>query len=205
MNRHAHYQDIKSLARKKREHHGVVTAEFGLREIRRIYKKEGIRIDYYPLPYKIKALYMCADGDFSVAVQRKLPHEPKLFALVHELKHHYCDRDALGDGFISCGDYNMDNVIEVGAEVFAAEFIYPEAEFADDIARHRISNWTAEDIVDLKRTCKARVSYRFLCKRLEHLRLIGRGEFDRVKFQKLEDAIYGAPFYKHRTATFANV
>ena len=37
---------------------------------------------------------LCEDGDCSVAIQRTLPDEPKLFALVHELKHHYCDRTA---------------------------------------------------------------------------------------------------------------
>lgn len=200
MSRHAHYEDLKSLARERREHYGVVTEGFGLRELRRIYKAEGIRIDYFPLPYKIKALYMCADEDCSVAVQRRLPDEPKLFALVHELKHHYCDRDALGEGIIHCGDYNMDEVIEIGAEVFAAEFIYPEAEFVEDIEPHRVSSWTAEDVVRLKQTCKARVSYRFICKRLEQLRLISRGAFDRVQFQKLEDAMYGVPFYRRRTA-----
>lgn len=204
MSRHAHYQDLKSLAREKREQYGVVTDAFGLRELRRIYKAEGIRIDYFPLPYKIKALYMCADGDYSVAVQRRLPDEPKLFALVHELKHHYCDRDALGDGIIHCGDYNLDEVIEIGAEVFAAEFIYPESEFAEDLAAHDVASWTAEDIVRLKRSCKARVSYRFLCKRLEQLRLIRRGAFDRVQFQKLEDSIYGVPFYKRRPKAAAN-
>lgn len=29
----------------------------------------------------------------------------------------------IGDGVIHCGDYNMDDVIEIGAEVFAVEFI----------------------------------------------------------------------------------
>jgi len=204
MSRRAHYAELKALAREKREHYGVATEAFGLLEIRKIYRAEGIRIDYYPLPYKIKALYMCADGDCSVAVQRKLPEEPKLFALVHELKHHYCDREALGDGVIHCGDYNMDDVIEIGAEVFAAEFIYPEAEFARDIAPLGLTTWTPEDVVSLKRNCKATVSYRFLCKRLEHLGQIGRGEFEDVKFKKLEDQIHGVPYHRRRrTAAFA--
>ncbi len=203
MSRRAHYQELKALAREKRGDFGVATDAFGLREVRAIYKAEGIRIDYWPLPYKIKALYMCADGDCSVAVQRKLPDEPKLFALVHELKHHYCDREALGDGVIHCGDYNMNEVIEIGAEVFAAEFIYPEAEFAADIAPLGLAAWTAEDVVRLKRNCKARVSYRFLCKRLEQLRLVGRGAFDDVKFQKLEDRMYGVPYHRRRVTSFA--
>jgi len=48
--------------------------------------------------------------------------------LVHELKHHYVDQKAIEDGKIKCGDYNAHEVIEKGAEVFAAEFIYPEQE-----------------------------------------------------------------------------
>lgn len=205
MNRHAHYQELKELAREKRRRHGVVTESFGLMEVRRIYRQEGIRVDYWPLSYKIKALYMCADGDCSVAIQRWLPDEPKLFALVHELKHHYCDREALGDGVIQCGDDNMNEVIEIGAEVFAAEFIYPEAEFATDIARFGVSNWTPGEVVRLKRTCKARVSYRYLCKRLEQLRLVEKGAFERVKFQKLEEQMYGVPFHRRRTSSSARV
>lgn len=198
MDRYAHYEDLKNLARDKREQYGVDTAVFGLREVRKIYSAEGIKIDYYPLPYKIKALYMCADGDYSVAVQRKLPDEPKLFALVHELKHHYRDQDALGSGVIHCGDYNMNEPIEKGAEVFAAEFIYPEAEFADDLDTLRISAWRPEDVVTLKRNCKAKVSYRYLCKRLEHLALVVPGAFDTVKFQKLEDSLFGVPYHRRR-------
>jgi Zn-dependent peptidase ImmA (M78 family) len=188
---------LKSLARKKREEFCVATAAFGLREVRAIYKAEGIRIDYWPLSYKIKAIYMCADGDYSVAVQRALPDEPKLFALVHELKHHYRDQEIIQGGMISCGDYNANELIEKGAEVFAAEFIYPETEFLDDIRPLGITHWRAEDLVRFKREqCKAKVSYRYLCKRLERLGLIARGEFTQVKFQKLEESMFGIPFHR---------
>ena len=129
-----------------------------------------------------------------------LPDEPRLFALVHELKHHYRDRDALGAGFISCGDYNMNELIEKGAEVFAAEFIYPEAEFVKDIAPRRVSKWTPDAVVRLKQDCKARVSYRFLCKRLERLKLVGKGDFDAIKFKKLEEEMFGPPLYKQLLA-----
>jgi Zn-dependent peptidase ImmA (M78 family) len=195
------YEMLKALAREKREHYRVATDAFGLREVRVIYKAEGIRIDHYPLPWKIKALYMCSDGEFSVAVQRKLPDEPKLFALVHELKHHFCDREALGTGVIHCGDYNMDEVIEIGAEVFAAEFIYPEAEFARDITPLGLTTWTPEDVVRLKRDCKAKVSYRYLCKRLERLGHIAIGAFQEIQFKKLEDQLFGVPYYRRRPSS----
>lgn len=198
MSRHAYYEALKLLARQKRTEHGVDTASLGLREVRGIYRAEAIRIDYYPLPYKIKALYMCDDGDCSVALQRRLPDEPKLFALIHELKHHYRDREALGAGVIHCGDYDANELIEKGAEVFAAEFIYPEAEFAQDIARLDLSFREPADVVTLKRACKAKVSYAFICKRLQRLGLITPEQFRAVQFQKLEDQICGVPFYRYR-------
>jgi Zn-dependent peptidase ImmA (M78 family) len=201
MNRRAYYEDLRALAHEKRTAFNVVTARLGLREIRAIYAAEEIRIDYWPLPKKIKALYMCADGEYSVAIQRSLPIEPKLFALVHELKHHYRDQDALGSGIIHCGDYNQNELIEKGAEVFAAEFIYPEAEFMDDVRNHGITTWQADKVIHFKRNCGAKVSYRFLCKRLEWLRLTSPGQFANVKFQKLEYQLFGVPFYRRRRAS----
>ncbi len=198
MSRGDYYEDLKALAREKREGHRVTTAALGLRELRRIYAAEGVRIDYWPLAYRVKALYMCDDGDCSVAVQRRLPDEPKVFALVHELKHHYRDRPALAGGLIHCGDYDANELIEKGAEVFAAEFIYPEAEFADDARRFQAAEWDEEDVVRFKRTCGARVSYQFICKRLEWLGIIGAGRFRGVQFQKLEHRIFGAPFRRRR-------
>jgi Zn-dependent peptidase ImmA (M78 family) len=196
MNRDAYFEGLKALAREKRAYHAVRTEAFGLREVRKIYKVEGIRIDPWPLPSKIKAMYMCADGDFSVAVQRKLPDEPKLFALVHELKHHYVDQEAIQNGMVLCGEYNQNELIEKGAEVFAAEFIYPEAEFSELAQSLNVARWQAETIVHLKRLIKAKVSYTFVRKRLERLGIIVRGEYDPVKFQKLEEKMFGLPFWK---------
>ena len=198
MKRDTYFETLKALAREKRVCHAVRTDSFGLREVRKIYKDEGIRIDPWPLPPKIKAMYMCSDGDFSVAVQRKLPDEPKLFALVHELKHHYLDQQLIQNGMVLCGDYNQNELIEKGAEVFAAEFIYPEAEFAQLVESLMVSGWHAETIVHLKRRISAKVSYTFIRKRLERLGLIVRGEYDHVKFQKLEEKMFGLPFWKVR-------
>lgn len=81
---------------------------------------EGIRIDSWNLPgTKIRACYF-ADGEPSVMVRKDLPREPKLFALVHELKHHYVDRESILNGEHRCGAYNENELIEKGADVFAA-------------------------------------------------------------------------------------
>ena len=191
----SHFDDLKKLARKKRILHKVDTAAFGLQDVRAIYKAEGIKIDYYPLPNKIKALYMCDDGYCSVALQKKLPDEPKIFALLHELKHHYCDQEILTNGYLHCGDFNMKDPIEIGAEVFAAEFIYPIKEFAHDVSLLNIQEWSETDIINFKRNCKAKVSYAYICRRLTELRLIGFNQFKGVQFQKREYEIFGLPYH----------
>jgi hypothetical protein len=53
-------------------------------------------------------------------------------------------------------------------------------------------------VVEVKRFCNAKVSYRFICKRLERLGLVSPGQFNGVQFQKLEDEIYHVPFYRRR-------
>ena len=198
MGRLAYYERMKLLAREKRAQHGTVTAHFGLREIRAIYKQEGITVDLWKLPATIRAVYMCDGDDPSVLVNRGLPTEPRLFAMVHELKHHYVDRSIIERGGMRCGDYNANQMLEIGAEVFAAEFIYPEAEFRDCLNQLGIAaaEWTPETVVLLKRSCGARVSYRFLQKRLERHGIIPRNAFAGVQFQKLEEEIYGPPIYK---------
>ena len=140
---------------------------------------------------------MCDDSDPSVAINKTLPREPKLFSLVHELKHHYVDRELIENGKIKCGDYNANQAIEIGAEVFAAEFIYPETEFLARVELLGIQpQCSAEDVVRLKRECGACVSYQFLRKRLIRLGFSSKNAFDGVQFQKLEEQMFGLPIYK---------
>lgn len=192
------YEQAKCLASQKRAEFGVTTEALDLNLIRRIYGGEGIRIDKWDFSPSIRAVYMCDDGDTSVAVNRNLPREPYMFALVHELKHHFTDKPLLQGGQLKCGDYNANELIEKSAEVFAAEFIFPEAEFIErtqqiGIQRMRCS---AEDVVRLKHSCNACVSYTFLRKRLVRLGYAEEATLAKVKFTKLEESMYGKPIYK---------
>lgn len=205
MSRSSYYEDLKALAREKRALHQVHTNAFGLRELRKIYSQEGVRIDQWPFTYKVKALYMCEGGVSSVAVRRRLPDEPKLFALVHELKHHYADREGLGNGAFPCCDYNQNEMIEIGAEVFAAEFIFPQAEFEQALVALGVEHWEPSDVVHLKHSICAKVSYQFLCKRLEWLELVPPGHFRTVQFKKLDASIYGAPFRRFALAKLGSL
>jgi Zn-dependent peptidase ImmA (M78 family) len=193
-----YYEAMKRLAAEKRELYSITTDKLGLQRIRAVYKAEGIVIDLWNASARIRAVYMCDGGDPSVLVNRNLPKIPKLFAMAHELKHHYCDQGALQNGELRCGDYNANEVIEKAAEVFAAEFIFPESEFlvcVKSLGMER-GKVTPEGVVEIKRGCAAQVSYKFLQKRLEWFQFIEPGEFAKVKFQNLEETIYGVPIYR---------
>ena len=198
MYRSQYYESMKALADEKRAAYGVETQSLGLQAVRGIYKNEGIVVDLWELPARIRGAYMCDDGDPSVLINKNLPKEPRLFAMVHELKHHYCDQTAIKNGKLQCGDYNANEVIEIGAEVFAAEFIFPEVEFLKLVQDEGIEagKCAPEDVVDLKRACGAPVSYKFLQKRLEWFEIIAPHEFAKVRFQKLEEELFGLPIYK---------
>ena len=198
MSRSEYYEAMKVLAAEKRQKYNITTASLGLKKIREVYKAERIAIDLWETSHRIRAIYMCDGGDPSVLVNRNLPVQPRLFAMTHELKHHYCDQSALKNGQIRCGDYNANEVIEKAAEVFAAEFIYPSQEFLDCVFSMGLERGkvTPKGVVQLKRVCAAPVSYKFLQKRLEWFGFIERGEFAKVQFQKLEEEIFGTPIYR---------
>ncbi len=192
------YENLKLLAREKRAEHGIVTSKITIPVIKKIYKSEGIKVDYWEVSRKIRAAYFCDGDDCSVLLNKNLPQEPKIFSLVHELKHHFIDRSIIENGEIECGDYNANKEIEIGAEVFAAEFIFPEKEMREIIVAMGITrdNCDPKNIVDIKRSKYAPVSYTFIKKRFEYFGLIGRGTFDSIQFEKLEEEIYGKPIYK---------
>lgn len=194
----ANYDAVIALAKAKRVEHSVSTKSLNIAAIRRVYKAEGVRIDKWKFGSKIRAVYMVDDGDASVAIKDGMPKEPTLFSLVHELKHHFVDQALIQQGGLKCGDYNANEQIEKAAEVFAAEFIYPEDEFIACVVGLgiQIGSCTPEDVVKLKRTCNALVSYQFLSKRLLRLGFATPGAFDKIQFQKLEEKMFGVPFYK---------
>lgn len=206
MSRTDYYQALKALARSKRTEYGVTTDHLGIREMRGIYRREGIVLDLWPHRLKkVRAAYIVVDGAPHVLLNKAIkPVEPRLFSLAHELKHHLVDRDqaAASPCGLGCKEYvNYSGVpaIEIGAEVFAAEFIFPEDEFrawATPLLESRPCS--KEDVVRLKRVCPAHVSYTFVTKRLERLGLARPGAFAGVQFRKLEESIYGVPFYRRR-------
>jgi len=118
-----------------------------------------------------------------------------VFTMCHEIKHHFVDR---ASGLSFCDVSNEQSYIEIGAEVFAAELIFPEGDFVRlapsfDITRGHVQS---RAVINLKRETRTTMSYAALVKRLEFLGFIDPGMFAKIRWKKLEEEIYGEPLYK---------
>jgi len=115
----------------------------------------------------------------------------------HELKHHLVDRDSL---VALCDPSNQSAEIEIGAEVFAAELIYPERMFTENLTDMGVAKGacTARDLVVLKHETRTTLSYAGIAKRAAFLGFAPAGSLTKVGWKKLEEDVYGLPFYKQR-------
>jgi len=165
-------------------------------DLRRIYRAEGIRIDLWSYKFKgLRGAYFDDEMGSTVLLAKGLPQDPTVFTMAHELKHHLTDR---GLPVSYCDASNQSNPIEIGAEIFAAELIYPDQDFAADLIRMSVQHGTCtpEILVRLKHDTRTTLSYAGLAKRSEFMGFSEPGSLARVKWQKLEEEIYGVPLYK---------
>src|SRR6202048_968703 len=93
-----------------------------------------------------------------------LPEDPMVFTMGHELKHHLVDAEL---SLSYCDSSNEASMVEIGAEIFAAELIYPEDDFRRDLqsAGVRAGGCVAPDFVRLKYDTRTTLSYSDLAKR----------------------------------------
>jgi Zn-dependent peptidase ImmA (M78 family) len=196
MGRFDYYEELKQAARGLRVQYGLESAKVTRSELRRIYKDQGIRIDYWPGPLKnIRGAYFRDDIGATVMVAKGLPVEPTIFTLAHELKHHVCDdRDKAALVAAVLGK----SALDIGAEVFAAELIFPEELFHCWVAQVRCGDGdlSERDIVRLKHESETTLSYTSIRKRAEWLHYIPKGSYLRTLWRKLEEQIFGPPVYK---------
>jgi Zn-dependent peptidase ImmA (M78 family) len=195
VSRTTYYEELKVLARQVRTDYDLNSPRVLRSDLRRIYKDHQIRIDYWP--YRLKGLrgaYFDDEMGTSVFLA-KLPPEPTIFTMGHELKHHLVDRARKA---IYCAKSNENEAIEIGAEIFAAELVFPELDFAAHIKRMGVGlgKCTAEDLVCLKHETKTTLSCTALAKRAEFLGFAQSGSLAKVAWKKLEEQIYGEPVYK---------
>jgi Zn-dependent peptidase ImmA (M78 family) len=154
-------------------------------------------------PYKLKKLrgaYFNDENGASVMLAKGLPDDPMIFTMGHELKHHLVDRESIVS---LCDLSNQSAEIEIGAEIFAAELIYPEQMFHDHLLGLGVTmmgSCTPEHLVTLKHETRTTLSYAGLAKRAEFLGFAPPDSLGKIAWKKLEESIYGVPFYKQRFA-----
>lgn len=126
---------------------------------------------------------------------KSLPDDPLIFTMGHELKHFLTDRKLPST---YCHTKNVSEPIEIGAEVFAAELIFPECDFISYMERCGVQkgDCTPEVLVRLKHETRTTLSYQGLVKRASFLQFAEPGVLDRVQFAKLEEEMFGTPIYK---------
>ncbi len=196
MSRYTYYEEMKALARRVRQEHGLDGARVLRSDLRRVYRANGIRIDLWPHRFKtLRGAYFDDDLGPTVVLARDLPPEPLIFTMAHELKHHLADR---GRPLAYCDVSNQREPVEIGAEVFAAELIFPEQDFIDNLRGMgvRQRQCRPEDLVHLKRQTGTTLSYAGLAKRAEYLAFALPGSLAGIRWKKLEETLYGEPLYK---------
>lgn len=196
MTRSEYYERLKAQARHVRCDYELSTPRVLRLDMRRIYRDLGIRIDLWPWPLRgLRGAYFDDDLGPTVMLAKGLPDDPAIFTLGHELKHHLCDR---GRQLVWCADANASEALEIGAEVFAAELIFPEGDFTRSLAEMGITRETFEPeaLVHLKQRTRTTLSYAGLAKRAEWLGYAPRESLAKIKWKKLEEELYEEPIYK---------
>jgi len=199
-----YYEELKDLARKVRQRFCLETPRVMLSDMRTIYKDYKIDVDLWPrkdLPaVKLKGLRGAFFSDSygcSVLINRHLPVEPRIFTMGHELKHFLKDQNL---GSLWCGDDNTKDIIEIGAEIFSAELIFPDQDFKDrfDALSSGCSACVAEKLVHLKKETLTTLSYTALSKKAIFFKFAKSNDFKGVKWTKLEENLYGVPYHKQK-------
>jgi Zn-dependent peptidase ImmA (M78 family) len=196
VNRSDYYAQMKELARETRAKYGLTSPRVLKSDMRRIYRDQRIQIDLWPFKLRqVRGAYFNDDLGPTVMLAKGLPDDPMIFTMGHELKHHLVDRDL---PIACCSDRNANEHIEIGAEVFAAELIFPEADFIQTLTAKGIfrGKCTPEDLVRLKRDTRTTLSYASLAKRATFLGFCETGSLDKVAWKKLEEKLFGEPIYK---------
>jgi len=182
-----YYYEMRELALEVRARNGIEGSDLSMRDMWRIYCQEGIgKLDFRHGFKDLRGAYFNDDCGVTVMLAGGLPDEPTIFTMAHELKHHLVDSKSAS---ILCRTNEQTRRVEVGAEVFAAELIYPEKDFVYDLFRllqGMPQTVGPELLVELKRKTRTTLSYAALAKRTVLLRLADQESFRDVRWGVLQ-------------------
>lgn len=206
--RASYFQYLKQLAQQIRQENNFHTYTFNRTTLKNLCKQQGVdRIDLWPPKgsgsgFKtLRGAYFYDTYEHTILLSRKLPDEPAIFTLAHELKHHLVDQELLAASgpLLFCDTSNIGEEIEIGAEIFAAELLFPDKDFLS--IAHSMGpikgSWQPADIVRFKHETGTILSYSSLSKRAELFGLASPESLSNFTgWIKLQEQLYGVPLYK---------
>jgi len=182
-----YYYEMRDLALEVRARNEIEGADLSMREMWKVYRAEGIEEFHFRRGFtQLRGAYFNDECGVTVLLAGGLPDEPTIFTMAHELKHHLVDSKV---GTLLCRTDDQSRRIEIGAEVFAAELIYPEKDFVYDLfrlLRGMPQSVNGETLVELKRKTETTLSYAALAKRSVLLGLADEITFRAVRWGELE-------------------
>ena len=193
MNLHNYYEDLKLLARQVRAENGLSSPRVLPSDLRRIYAKHGIEVDEWPYRFRhLRGAFIDDQLGTTVMLAKGLPRDPLAFTMAHELKHFYRDRDL---GISYCDQSNLNRSLEIGAEIFAAELLFPDRDFVAHMKMmgiHR-DECLPKTLVHLKRKTGTTLSYAGLAIKAERLGFAPSHSLTTVKTWRKFEAVYDEP------------
>jgi Zn-dependent peptidase ImmA (M78 family) len=193
MNTHNYYEDLKQLARQVRAENGLSSPRVLPNDLMRIYAKYEITVDEWPYRFRnVRGAFINDHLGATVMLAKGLPQDPLVFTMAHELKHFFRDRNL---GISYCDQSNMNKSIEVGAEIFAAELLFPDRDFIAYMNRMgiRTNQCLPKNLVQLKRQTGTTLSYAGLAIKAERLGFAPYHSLTTVKTWRKLEALYSPP------------
>ena len=193
MNVQHYYEDLRALARQVRAEHGLTSPRVLPSDLMRIYAQYGIVLDEWPYRFRhLRGAFIDDHLGTTIMIARGLPQDPMVFTMAHELKHFFRDRDL---GISYCDQSNLNKSLEVGAEIFAAELLFPDRDFVAHMNRMGIrrDQCLPKTLIHLKRKTGSTLSYAGLAIKAERLGFAPAHSLTTIKTWRKLEALYSAP------------
>jgi Zn-dependent peptidase ImmA (M78 family) len=193
VNAQNYYEDLKQLARQVRAENGLSSPRVLASDLMRIYAKYGIVIDEWPYRFRhLRGAFINDHLGMTVMVAKGLPRDPMVFTMAHELKHFFRDRDL---GISYCDQSNLNKSLEIGAEIFAAELLFPDRDFVAHMRTMGIrrDQCLPKNLIQLKRQTGTTLSYAGLAIKAERLGFAPSHSLTTIKTWRRLEALYSTP------------
>ena len=193
MNTHNYYEDLKALARQVRAEHGLSSPRVLPGDMMRIYAQYEIELDEWPYRFRnLRGAFINDHLGTTIMIAKGLPQDPMVFTMAHELKHFFRDRDL---GISYCDQSNLNKSLEIGAEIFAAELLFPDRDFIAQMKLMgiRTNQCLPKDLIRLKRQTGTTLSYAGLAIKAERLGFAPSHSVTTIKTWRRLEALHSPP------------